>query len=111
VFFRGFVQKSFEVSIKPIWAILITSVSFALYHFNPYGLLALVILASYLGFAAYQSKSIVIPIILHFVNNFVSVVTYFIWGTDELINTNVVNADEFVLHLSSFMFLTVLFFL
>jgi membrane protease YdiL (CAAX protease family) len=111
VFFRGFVQKSFEVSIKPIWAILITSVSFALYHFNPYGLLALVILASYLGFAAYQSKSIVVPIILHFINNFVSVITYFIWGTDELINTNAVNAEEFVLHLGSFTFLTVLFFL
>ena len=111
IFFRGFVQKSFELSVKPIWAILITSVSFALYHFNPYGLLALVILATYLGFAAYQSKSILIPMILHFINNFVSVITYFIWGNDELINTNIVKPDEFLLHLGSFTFLTVLFFL
>jgi membrane protease YdiL (CAAX protease family) len=111
IFFRGFIQKSFEFSIKPVWAILITSTAFALYHFNPYGLLALIILASYLGFVAYQSKSILIPIILHFINNFVSVITYYIWGTDELINTNIVNTDDFIFHSISFILLTVLFFL
>ena len=109
LFFRGFIQKSFELSIKPVWAILITSTAFAFYHFNPYGLLALIILASYLGFAAYQSKSILIPIIIHFLNNFVSVASYFIWGSDELINTNIVSTDEFVFHLVSFILLTVLF--
>jgi len=108
-FFRGFVQKSFEFSLKPFWAIFITSFSFALYHFNPYGLFALFILAFYLGFSAYQSNSILIPVILHFINNFVSVISYFIWGSTELINTNIVKEEEFVLHLLLFSLLTILF--
>jgi membrane protease YdiL (CAAX protease family) len=111
VFFRGFIQKSFEFAYKPFWAILITSFAFALYHFNPYGLLALTILAAYLGFAAYQSKSILIPIILHFINNFVSVISYYIWGSDELMNTSLVAPEEFSTHLFSLILLSVLFFL
>ncbi len=111
VFFRGFTQKSFEFSVKPFWAILITSLAFALYHFNPYGLVALTMLAAYLGFSAYLSNSILIPIILHFLNNFISVVTYFIWGSDELMNTSIVKPEEFNLHLFSFLLLSTLFFL
>ncbi|MBU0472686.1 MAG: CPBP family intramembrane metalloprotease [Bacteroidetes bacterium] len=110
VFFRGFTQKSLEYSMKPFWAILITSFAFALYHFNPYGLLALTILAMYLGFAAYQSKSIVIPMTLHFINNFISILAYFIWGSDELMNTSIVKPDEFSLHIILLLLLTILFF-
>jgi len=111
IFFRGFTQKSLELSVKPFKAILITSFAFALYHFNPYGLIALTLLAMYLGFAAFQSKSIVIPIILHFINNFISIVSYYIWGNDELMNTAIVKPEEFTLHIFSFILLTALFFL
>lgn len=110
IFFRGFTQKSLEYSMKPFWAILLTSFAFALYHFNPYGLLALTILAMYLGYAAYQSKSIVIPMILHFINNLISVVAYFIWGSDELMNTSIVKPDEFSFNIISLFLLTILFF-
>lgn len=110
-FFRGFTQRSFEFAVKPFWAILITSFAFALYHFNPYGLLALMILASYLGYAAYQSKSILIPIILHFVNNLVSVLSYFILGSDELMSTDVVTLDEFTTQLFLLALFSVIFFL
>ncbi|NMB81708.1 MAG: CPBP family intramembrane metalloprotease, partial [Ignavibacteria bacterium] len=51
-FFRGFVQKSFEYRFKPIWSILLTALFFGIYHFNPYGLLALIALGVYFGFAA-----------------------------------------------------------
>ena len=40
IFFRGFAQKSYELKLKPWMAILLTSLVFGLYHFNPYGLLA-----------------------------------------------------------------------
>ncbi len=111
VFFRGFTQRSFEFAVKPFWAILITSFAFALYHFNPYGLLALMILASYLGYAAYQSKSILIPIILHFVNNLISVLSYFTLGSDELMSTEVVTFNEFTTQLFLLVMLSSLFFL
>ncbi len=110
VFFRGFTQKSLEYAVKPFKAILITSFAFALYHFNPYGLFALTILAAYLGFSAYQSKSILIPIILHFINNFISVISYFLWGNDELMNTNIVKPEEFTLHIFLLIILSILLF-
>ncbi|MCF6268487.1 MAG: CPBP family intramembrane metalloprotease [Melioribacteraceae bacterium] len=111
VFFRGFTQKSLEYSLKPFWAILITSFAFALYHFNPYGLIALTMLAAYLGFSAYLSNSILIPVILHFLNNFISVLSYFIWESDELMNTSIVKPEEFSTHLFSLVLLSALFFL
>jgi membrane protease YdiL (CAAX protease family) len=87
--FRGFIQKSFEFKLKPFWAALITAVFFGAYHFNPYGLIPLVGLGLYFGFAAYTSNSIFIPMILHFLNNFAAVILYFVFGNDELINTTV----------------------
>ena len=38
VMFRGYIQRSFEFKMKPIWAVLITAIFFGVYHFNPYGL-------------------------------------------------------------------------
>ena len=111
-FFRGFVQKSFEYSIKPFWAIIISSTVFSLYHFNPYGFFALVILAGYFGFSAYISKSIFIPILLHFLNNLFSIIAYFIEGEDELLINSAVSFDEFQANLFSlvaFTFLIILF--
>ena len=87
--FRGFIQKSFEFKLKPFWAALITAVFFGAYHFNPYGLIPLIGLGLYFGFAAYTSNSIFIPMILHFLNNFAAVILYFVFGNDELINTTV----------------------
>lgn len=85
--FRGFIQRSFEFKIKPFWAALITAIFFGLYHFNPYGIIPLIALGFYFGFAAYISNSIVIPVILHFLNNFAAVMLFFIIGDDDLIKS------------------------
>lgn len=85
--FRGFIQRSFEFKLKPFWAALITALFFGLYHFNPYGIIPLIILGFYFGFAAYISNSIVVPVILHFLNNFTAVMLYFIIGDNELISS------------------------
>lgn len=93
VMFRGYIQGSFEFKLKPFRAALITALFFGLYHFNPYALLPLIVLGLYFGFAAYLSKSIVIPIILHFLNNFSAVMLYFILGDDELIKSDVMDPE------------------
>jgi membrane protease YdiL (CAAX protease family) len=85
--FRGFIQKSFELRIKPVWAALITAVFFGIYHFNPYGMIPLIILGFYFGFAAYMSKSILVPMSLHFTNNFIAIMVYFLIGNEDLINS------------------------
>lgn len=89
VMFRGFIQKSFELKIKPIWAAIITAIFFGIYHFNPYGLIPLIALGLYFGYAAYMSNSIFVPMSLHFVNNFLAVIFFFIFGDDDVINSRI----------------------
>lgn len=87
VFFRGYVQKSFEFRIKPIWAAFVTAIFFALYHFNPYGLIALFVLGFFFGYSAYKSNSIFIPLILHFLNNLIAIISFFILGEEEFLQS------------------------
>lgn len=89
VMFRGFIQRSFEMKIKPFIAAFLTAVFFSLYHFNPYGLIPLAVLGFYFGFAAYTSRTLLIPVLLHFLNNFTAVMLYFIIGSEELIKSDV----------------------
>mgnify|MGYP005848765529 CR=1 FL=1 len=108
-FFRGFVQKSFEYRFKPVWSILLTALFFGIYHFNPYGLFALIALGVYFGFAAYISDSIFIPMILHFLNNFMAVTAFMIFGDQELINSNVTATEDILYHIITFAILLMLF--
>lgn len=85
--FRGFIQRSFELRLKPVWAALITAVFFGIYHFNPYGMIPLIILGFYFGFAAYTSNSILIPMSLHFTNNFIAIMVYFLAGNEDLLKS------------------------
>jgi len=85
-FFRGFVQKSFELRWKPFWSIAVSSLVFSLYHFSPYGLIPLFILSVFLGFAAFKSNSIFVPVSIHFANNFFMIILYFIVGSQAVEN-------------------------
>lgn len=87
VMFRGYIQRSLEFKMKPVWAALITAVFFGLFHFNLYGLIPLIALGFYFGFAAYMSNSIFIPFFLHFLNNFSAVMIFFIVGDEELLKS------------------------
>ena len=109
VMFRGYIQRSFGFKFKPHVAAIITAVFFALYHFNPYGLIPLAIIGFYLGFAAYTSQSLVIPIIIHFLNNFFAVMLYFIIGDDDLLKSNVSDAASLDMNVIYFFLLLILF--
>ncbi|MCB9207438.1 MAG: CPBP family intramembrane metalloprotease [Ignavibacteriales bacterium] len=109
VFFRGYVQKSFEFKLKPLTAIFITSFFFGIYHFNPYGLIPLILLGMYFGFAVYISDSIILAMILHFLNNFISIIAYFIFGEEELMQSHFVDPEGLHFHIISFGLLFVLF--
>jgi membrane protease YdiL (CAAX protease family) len=116
VLFRGYIQRSFELKFKPYIAAIITAVFFSAYHFNPYGIIPLAILGFYFGFAAYSSQSLVIPIILHFLNNFFAVMLYFIIGDEELITTDVVdpaslNSNYLYFFSMLFLFIVLIFFI
>ncbi len=107
--FRGFIQRSFEFKMKPVWAALITAIFFGLYHFNPYGLIPLIVLGFYFGFAAYTSESIVIPMVLHFLNNFFAIILYFIYGNEELLDSKVDKSIDLLATSTTLIGLLVLF--
>jgi len=70
---------------------------------------ALIALGFYFGYAAYVSNSIFIPMVLHFINNFLAVLAFMVLGSDELMGTNVkhdgsVTAQIFVLLISALLF-------
>ena len=109
VMFRGLVQRSFEIKMKPFYAALITAIFFGANHFNPYGLIPLIILGLYFGYSAYMSGSILVPIILHFLNNFTAVMLYFIFGDDELISSTVQKPIELGSSFMLLLFMAVLF--
>ena len=107
--FRGFIQRSFEFKLKPVWAAAITAIFFALYHVNPYGLIALFILGFYFGFAAYTTESIVVPMALHFLNNFVQVILIFIYGDEEIFNSTMNKGFNLMSSLYNFILLAIVF--
>lgn len=108
--FRGFVQRSFELKLKPYLSIFITAIFFSGYHFNPYGFIPLFILGAYFGFAAYKSRTLVVPVVLHFLNNFSAVSIYHIFGDDELLKSDVtVSSNELSSYVLLLAGLTLLF--
>ncbi|MFH1528903.1 MAG: CPBP family intramembrane glutamic endopeptidase [Bacteroidota bacterium] len=109
VFFRGFIQKSFELKSQPFIAAFITAAFFGLYHFNPYGLIALIILGTYFGFAAYMSNSIAVPIFLHFLNNAVAIAAFYFYGSDDFLETNIIEIEHVGEQFISFLILSSVF--
>ena len=107
--FRGYIQRSFEFKLKPVWAAAITAIFFALYHVNPYELLALFALGFYFGFAAYTTESIVVPMIMHFLNNFVQIILLFIYGDQEIISDTVSKNFNLMSSLSIFLVSSIVF--
>ncbi len=109
VMFRGYIQRSFEFKMKPVWAALLTAIFFGLYHFNPYGLIPLIGLGFYFGYAAIKSDSIVVPMSLHFLNNFVAIILFFIYGNKDILNTHPSQVGSLESSIIMFFILLVLF--
>lgn len=78
IFFRGILQKQMVTIFKNHhWGIFVTSLLFALIHFNMEQILPMLFLAMVMGYVAYYSKSIYPSMIIHFLNNgFAVLITY-----------------------------------
>lgn len=87
--FRGFIQRSFELKLKKYLGAFITAVFFSAYHFNPYGFIPLFVLGFFFGYASFKSRTLLVPMFLHFFNNFSAVMLYHIGGDDELLKSDV----------------------
>jgi len=81
--FRGIVFKNFErVSLRRT-AMFMTGLLFALFHFHPFNLVPLILLGFYLTFITYYSGSIFTAVACHFLNNFISAYSVFVFGKEN----------------------------
>ncbi len=70
--FRGLLQRSLESFRDPASAVVSASVLFSLVHFNPWTAIQILLLGVVLGYVAWQSNSILPSVIVHGLNNFIS---------------------------------------
>lgn len=84
-FFRGLLQHNFVKGVGAKSGIILTGTFFALFHFNPFSLLALLVLGIYFSFLVYKTNSIYSSILGHFTNNFVAALSFYFFGKDDLV--------------------------
>lgn len=106
--FRGFALSNISKVAKPLKAILITGFLFAMYHFQPFNFIPLLILGAYLGFIVYYSNSIYTGIIAHFLNNFFASYYMFVYGKTDF-ETPKLTGDEITNTIAAVVLSVVLF--
>jgi membrane protease YdiL (CAAX protease family) len=74
LYFRASLQKIItDLSGKPYVAIVVTAILFSAFHFSYFGFLSRMSLGIVLGLIYYFTKTIWLPILMHFINNAIGV--------------------------------------
>ena len=81
---RGVVLRGLLTKMKPWWAIVISALFFALIHLNPWQALNAFIIGLIMGYVYYKTGSLLLTMLIHFVNNGTAVITAQISGTDDV---------------------------
>lgn len=83
--FRGIFQRLFtEWFRNPHAAVVVTALFFSSMHLQFYGFLPRFLLGLFLGYLFYWSRTLWVPILVHFVNNAVAVVVAFLSSRDVI---------------------------
>jgi len=78
LYFRGALQKTLtDWTGKPWVAIIVTAIFFSTIHFSYFGFLSRMALGILLGFIFEFTKTIWLPILLHFINNGIAIVALY----------------------------------
>lgn len=92
--FRGIVQQALQRWFKSaLWAIVVSSVVFSLFHMQFYGFIPRVVLGLLLGFVFYKSGNIWLASFVHFLNNGTVVLAYWL-SKNNLIAATPENIEE-----------------
>lgn len=84
--FRGFVLTNLKKAARASSAIFLSGLLFAIYHFQPFNLVPLIVLGWFLGFVVYYSNSIFTGMICHFLNNFLASYYLYVFGKENFDN-------------------------
>ncbi len=80
--FRGVIQNELQRRYTPAIAIVLSSFIFSFFHFQFYGFVPRLLLGAVLGIVFYKSGSLYISMFLHFMNNAIQVVLYYLQQHD-----------------------------
>jgi uncharacterized protein len=64
--------------------VILSALVFSLMHFQFYGLIPRFVLGLFLGYAYLWTRSIWIPIFMHFVNNAAAIIVYYLWHNGHI---------------------------
>jgi membrane protease YdiL (CAAX protease family) len=71
---RGMVLRGLLTKMKPVWAIVVSAVFFAVIHGNPWQALNAFLLGMVMGYVYFKTGSLILTMIIHFVNNGTAVI-------------------------------------
>lgn len=84
ILFRGIIQKGMiNNGVKPRNAIIISALVFGLVHFNPWQFIGAFLLGLVLGVVYFKTKSLLMPILLHFFNNTIAAIMMKFYYTES----------------------------
>lgn len=69
ILFRGLIFESLREKMQPKFAIIFSGILFGIFHIYPGKILTTALLGMLFAYSSYKTKSLVMPIILHFINN------------------------------------------
>lgn len=91
LFFRGFLQRYlYEKTASLHVSVIFTAIVFSAIHFQFYGFVPRLLLGAFFGYVYFYSRTIWIPIILHFANNFLSLMIFYLYQN----NISSINPDD-----------------
>lgn len=71
---RGMVLRGLLTKMKPVWAIVLSALFFAIIHLNPWQALNAFVIGLVMGYIYYKTGSLLLTMLIHFVNNASSVI-------------------------------------
>lgn len=75
--FRGYLFSSFKGKKSKVAAVIVTSILFSAIHLDLYKTLPILIMALAFGYITAKTDSVLIPMIFHFINNSMGVISYY----------------------------------
>ncbi len=113
-FFRGAVQRLFTNKMNTHLAVWVTAFIFSAVHIEFYGFVPRMLLGAYLGYLLVWSGSIWMPVLAHFINNFIGVVVGYLManysGYDHLDSLGV-NHSAWLSLVGALLFLPMIWFI
>ena len=71
---RGMVLRGLLTKMKPVWAIVISALFFAVIHANPWQALNAFLIGLVMGYVYYKTGSLLLTMVIHFINNGTAVI-------------------------------------